>query len=65
MRESPKVSTTTLLWKRNKGTRLIAEPNGKNVENKWTIRREVPKFFLEYGKPSTTRWRWADTLVSA
>jgi len=47
MRESPKVLTTTLLWKRNKGTRLIAEPNGKNVKNTWTIRREVPKFFFK------------------
>ena len=44
LRENPKVLTTTSLWKHNEGTRLIAEPNGKNVKNRWVIRREVPNF---------------------
>lgn len=51
LRELPKVSTTTLLRKLSRGTRLIVEPNGKNVENelhhhgkvKWIIRSQAPK----------------------
>jgi len=43
LQETPKVLTTTLFWKQNKGTRLIAEPNGKNVKNKWAIRSQAPK----------------------
>jgi len=37
MRETPKTLTTTLIRKLIRGTRLIVEPNGKNVRN-WTIR---------------------------
>jgi hypothetical protein len=33
MREVPKVITTTLRRNTGRGTRLIAEPNGKNVMN--------------------------------
>jgi len=33
MRETPKVLTTTFERKLSKGTRLIAEPNSKNVRN--------------------------------
>lgn len=55
LREIPKVSTTTFSRKLVKGTRLIAEHNGKNVENdpselqidalkmKWIIRIQAPK----------------------
>ncbi len=34
-----RVSTTILMWKHIRRTRLMAEPNGKNVEN-WTIRSQ-------------------------
>ena len=43
LRENPKVLTTTSLWKHNEGTRLIAEPNGKNVKNIRAIRIQTPK----------------------
>lgn len=43
LRETPKVSITTLIRKLFRGTRLIAEPNGKNIENIWTIRSQAPK----------------------
>jgi hypothetical protein len=32
LREIPKDLATTLLWKHFRGTRLIAEPNGKKVK---------------------------------
>jgi hypothetical protein len=51
LRETPKVLTTTLFWKHNKGTRLIAEPNGKNVKNIWAIRSQAPKVAI------TRLWR--------
>jgi len=39
-----------------KGTRLIAEPNGKKVKD-WAIRSQAPKFVKqEYGEGSTTKW---------
>jgi len=38
-----RVSITTFNRKLLKGTRLIAEPNGKNIEN-WIIRSQAPKF---------------------
>ena len=41
MRETPKALTTTFTWKLVKGTRLIAEPNGKNVKDIWAIRSET------------------------
>jgi Rad3-related DNA helicase len=45
--------TTTLYWKHYRGTRLIVEPNGKNVRD-WTIRRRVPKSVMAgYGAVST------------
>mgnify|MGYP001160270915 FL=1 len=42
-RETPKAFTTTLLWKRNKGTQVIPVPNGNKVKDedlilKWAIR---------------------------
>ena len=33
LRESPKAFTTTLFWKRNKGTQVIPVPNGKKVKD--------------------------------
>jgi hypothetical protein len=42
LRETPKVSTTTSALKSAEGTRLIAVPNGKKVEN-WAIRSQVSK----------------------
>lgn len=48
--------TTTFIWKHLKGTRLIAEPNGKKVKD-WAIRSQAPKFVKqEYGEGSTTKW---------
>jgi predicted GIY-YIG superfamily endonuclease len=40
------VITTTFIWKHIKGTRLIADPNGKNVMN-WNIRSQFPKINLK------------------
>ena len=41
--------TTTLISKGIRGTRLIAEPNGKNVKD-WAIRSQDPKLvMIEYG----------------
>ena len=37
--------TTTSLWKHLEGTRLIAEPNGKNVKD-WAIRSQAPKLVM-------------------
>jgi hypothetical protein len=42
-RETPKAFTTTLFWKRNKGTQVIPVPNGNKVKDedlilKWAIR---------------------------
>ena len=39
--------TTTLIRKLLRGTRLIAEPNGKKVKD-WMIRSQAPKFVFEY-----------------
>ena len=58
MRETPKILITTSYEKLCEGTRLIVEPNSKNIKNTWAIRREVPTILLNYGKPSTTRRRW-------
>ena len=56
LRKLLRALTTTFTWKFVKGTRLIAEPNGKNVSD-WTIRSQAPKFvMLEYGEGSETRW---------
>jgi hypothetical protein len=50
--------TTTHRRKRQWGTRLIAEPNGKNVKD-WIIRSQAPKLaMIEYGEGSETRWLW-------
>ena len=38
LRETPKALTTTLIRKLIRGTRLIVEPNGKNVKDIWAIR---------------------------
>jgi hypothetical protein len=51
--------TTTHFWKRLRGTRLIAEPNGKNVKD-WAIRsvtscvRCIAKYRVGYGGHSET-----------
>jgi hypothetical protein len=37
--------TTTFRWKHLKGSRLIAEPDGKNVED-WAIRSQAPKLVM-------------------
>lgn len=42
--------------KAERGSRLIDEPDGKNVKY-WAIRSEVPKPVMQgYGKRSTTLW---------
>ena len=40
---NPKASTTTSVWKLSEGTRLIAEPNGNNVDDvtQWAIRSVI------------------------
>jgi len=58
LRETPKVLTTTLYEKSYKGTRLIAEPNGKNVK-KWTIRSQASNSaMIGQEEGSTTKWFW-------
>ena len=37
--------TTTLIWKHFKRTRLIAEPNGKNVKD-WIISSQAPNLVM-------------------
>lgn len=41
MRERPKTLTTTLIGKLIRGTRLIAEPNSKNVRGRVLYRTKV------------------------
>lgn len=50
MRETPKALNTTLFWKHNKGTQLIAGSNGKKFKDIWAIRRLSPKsVMIGYG----------------
>lgn len=45
LRETPKALTTIIHRKIDMRTRLIVEPNGKNVKDIWTIRRETSKAY--------------------
>jgi len=53
-----RVLTTTSDEKSFEGTRLIAEPNGKKVNN-WVIRSQAPKPVIPgHGEGSETRCLW-------
>jgi len=58
-----RASITTLNWKQIRGTRLIADPNSKKIED-WTIRRLILKPLCKAMYYVSTTTRKVDDRIS-